>query len=279
MNENIKRVAFDFQKFEQLSPEWAARTQFFPQIGSTNEEARQQLRSGRLSSEAVLLTDQQVAGRGRLGRVWQAPAYSGLLFTLVFPLRLSLNQAFLYAAALALAVQKTCGDLAEVSLNLKWPNDLLHEGKKVAGLLAELESGLGPNRNQYWVALGCGLNASITPEEFAEAGLEEKAFSVLLNAARQISREELFVGILANWQKYRQQLENNPVALRQEWSSQLITLGKWVEAWMNGQIEASGTAIGVDEDGALIIREVTGIERHFPAADVSVRLPDGRYSA
>jgi BirA family biotin operon repressor/biotin-[acetyl-CoA-carboxylase] ligase len=275
------RQEFDQTKFAAYSPEWAARLKFFANIGSTNEAARQSLRVQRRPELALWLTDQQAAGRGRLGRSWQAPAYSSLLFTLVFQLHLPLNQAFLYGAALALAIRKAAAQVAQIQLELKWPNDLLlaATGRKVAGILAELESNLGSYKDETWLALGCGLNVNVTQAEFAAAGLEDKAGALLANPDQPLAREELLAAILQEWDLYQKTLLFDPQQVRNEWSNSLLTIGKWVEVWMNGQVEAVGTAIGIDDNGALLIREASGFTRSFAAADVSVRLPDGRYSA
>lgn len=279
----LKRTPFNVSRFQELAGQSLADFQFFPAIGSTNEEARNQLRVHTAPAPMLLLTDQQLAGRGRLGRSWQAPAFSSLLFTLVFPVRLPLTQAFLYSAALALSIRQATFQLAQVKLDLKWPNDLLRDGKKVAGLLAELENNVGSYKNQTWLALGCGLNVNVTQAEFEAAGLEAKATSILpldlSSNQAALGREQLLAAIFTHWQAYQVRLEADPQTVRKEWTSHLLTIGKWVEVWVNNRVEASGIAIGVDTDGTLILREVTGLERRFPAADVSVRLPDGRYSA
>jgi len=273
------RVPFDLAQLEGLAPSWAGRIHFVPSLGSTNEAARQQLRQSLPTAPALWLTDQQLAGRGRLGRSWQAPAYSSLLFTLAFRLELSLNQAFLYGAALSLAIQAAVQALANLKLDLKWPNDLLRDGRKVAGILAEVENGVGVRHTQTWLALGCGLNVNVSEAEFAAAALQTKATSLFTPDQKEASREELLAAILNQWQIYQARLHTAPAAIREEWNNRLITVGKWVEIWLNNQVEAAGTAIGLDDDGALIISQANGIQRSFAAGDVSVRLPDGRYSA
>ncbi len=278
-NQPYNRAPFDLAQLEALAPGWAGRVHFVPSIGSTNEAARQSLRQNLPHTPALWLTDQQLAGRGRLGRSWQAPAYSSLLFTLAFRLELPLNQAFLYGAALSLAIQEAVQILANLKLDLKWPNDLLRDGRKVAGILAEVENGVGVAHNQTWLALGCGLNVNVSETEFAAAALETKATSLFASDQNLTSREELLAAILNHWEVYQGRLHTQPAAVRYEWNSRLITVGKWVEIWLNNRVEAAGTAIGIDDDGALIISQASGVQRSFAAGDVSVRLPDGRYSA
>ncbi len=275
-----ERRFFDLAEFEELALQWRNRARYFASINSTNQEARQFLRANpRHPQEMLLIADQQTAGRGRLGRVWQAPPASGLLCTLVFPLApLPLEKAFLCTASLALSVVASVKELQpDAGIGLKWPNDLLRQGKKAGGILAEVENNLGPDGNQSWLILGFGLNISLTTADFVEAGLAEKATNL---TPQPIHREILLAKIIYNFENYRIWLATEPDKVRLEWAAALLTLNQEVSVLDGaGQLQFGGLASGVAEDGTLIIQAKDGQIRRVQAGDVSIRMPNGTYSA
>ncbi len=278
MNNEINlRRPFDLSLFEQIAPEWAGRAFYLAEIGSTNQEARERLREK--PQEFLVLTDRQSAGRGRLGRSWQAPVASGLLCTLAFRLSpLPLERAFLYTAALALSVVRAVADLQPgAGVALKWPNDVLRGGKKAGGILAELENNLGVEANESWLALGFGLNISLSQSDLTEAGLSDKATNL---TEKPLEREALLANILKHFSHYRTKLSTTPDKVRQEWAAALVTLGQEVQV-LNyaGELQLTGLATAVAENGALIIQDSDGRQHYLQAGDVSVRLPNGSYSA
>ena len=160
--------------------------EYFPSIDSTNLEARRYLRSTTAPHEKLLVADLQTGGRGRQGRSWQAPPATGLLCTLLLKPELPLEKLFLYTAAIGLAVQAETLTFTGVKLDLKWPNDLLREGRKVGGILAEIDL----QDNRTWLALGFGLNISLSDVDFQEAGISDKATNLTPPGLFRVSREE-----------------------------------------------------------------------------------------
>ncbi len=266
----MDRPSFNSEKFSQLLADSGYMVEYFPTIDSTNIEAKRYLRDNPAPRAKLLVTDSQSAGRGRLGRSWEAPPASGIMCTLVFPLELPLERAFLYTASLALSVTEA---VREVKLDIKWPNDLLRQGKKVGGILAELEM----VRGKPWLALGFGLNVSLEEQDFEEAGIADKATN--LTPSMVVPREELLVQIVENHNGYRQQLRKSPQQVKDKWSAALVTLGQQVHVLQDGALLLEGIACWVEDDGALIIEDEAGEQHRVQAGDVSVRLPDGRYSA
>lgn len=271
---------FEPEYFLKKAPHWRGKLLYFPTIDSTNLEARKHLRGPQSSQELVLVTDKQTAGRGRLNRVWEAPFASGLLCTLTIPLApLPLERAYLYTAALALSIQESAWQEAGVELQLKWPNDLLRDGRKCCGILAEIEQGPGPNRDESWLALGFGLNTGLTEQDFAAAGLTGKAANVIPDDSPALDREAFLAATLATLQTYREQLARDPEEVRRAWSDKLITLGQPVEVRnMGGDKQLDGVAVGVDQNGGLQVRTAGGQVQIVQAGDVSVRLAGGGYA-
>lgn len=273
------RRPFDLTLFKQRAPHWSGQILYFPKIDSTNKEARRRLRQHPTQpQELLLVADEQTAGRGRLGRSWQAPPHSGLLSTLVLQLApLPLNRVFLYVAGLALSVIKATEKLQpDANVKLKWPNDLVREGKKVGGILTELENNLGQAKNETWVVIGFGLNLSLTTEDLAEAALSSKATNL---TPQPLELEQLLATILYYFAEYRALLTSNPETVRLEWAAALTTLGHEVHVLNSvGLVEKAGLATDVTKEGALVVLDKAGIRHFVQAGDVSIRRPDGSYS-
>jgi BirA family biotin operon repressor/biotin-[acetyl-CoA-carboxylase] ligase len=269
---------FNTNRFEELSPTWGMLLQYFPSIGSTNVAAREQLRQNPL--ELLLVADEQTAGKGRLGRKWQAQAGSALLCTITTKLELPLDKAYLYTVALALSVVKAGEKLSGIKLDLKYPNDLIRDGKKFGGILTEVEAGLGAKRTETWLALGFGINLSLSSQDFEIAGIADKATNITPPNLPVLSRENLLAESLLNFDHYRHQLKNPAYAenLRQEWAERLITLGKTVNIYQIDRLILTGFAQAIAEDGSLLVEDESGKIHKINAGDVSVRLPDGRYA-
>jgi BirA family biotin operon repressor/biotin-[acetyl-CoA-carboxylase] ligase len=270
---------FEPEYFFKMAPAWRDKLVYFPTIDSTNLEARKRLRLPHGPQEMALVTDRQTAGRGRLNRTWEAPFASGLLCTLTVPLApLSLDRAYLYTAALALSLLESAWREGGVELQLKWPNDLLREGRKCCGILAEIEHGIGPNRDETWLALGFGLNTGLTEADFAAAGLTGRAANVF-PPGLTVDREAFLAATLATLASFRLQLEADPAAVGRAWAAKLVTLGQPVEVRnMGGSLQLEGVAVGVDPNGGLQVRTAGGKLETVQAGDVSVRLAGGGYA-
>lgn len=269
--------AFDLDYFLRLAPEWRGRAEYFPTIGSTNKEGRSRLQPPHPPREWLLVTDKQTQGRGRLSRSWEAPFASGLLCTLTVPLApLPLDRAYLYTASLALSIKEAVLQEGGVELDLKWPNDLVREGRKCCGILAELEQAAG---GAPWLVLGFGLNTNLTARDLAEAGLTHKATNATPLDGSPLPREAALAAIVTAFTRYRTQLAAQPETVRQEWAERLITVGQEVQVLdMNGQVSIRGVATGVDPSGALVVEDENGKRQQVQAGDVSIRLADGRYA-
>jgi BirA family biotin operon repressor/biotin-[acetyl-CoA-carboxylase] ligase len=214
------------------------------ETGSTNEVARDLAARG--APHGTLVTARtQTAGRGRQGRTWVTPPGGALLASLVLrdvdPL-LSLRGG--------LAVADLAGDRARV----KWPNDVLVEGRKIAGVLAE------GRPQEGWAVLGIGVN--VGTREFPEE-LSEIATSLALHGA-DTTREEFLAALverLDNW------LTTAPGAVLAAWTKRDALRGRRI-SWAEGE----GTAAGVDESGALLVTLDDGAMTALDAGEVHLQL-------
>ena len=238
---------------------------YWTAIGSTNEELKRLADQG-APEGALAVTDEQLSGRGRLGRSWIAPAGSSLLTSLLFrPTFLTPTRAQQLTMLCSLAAADAVAEVTGLRPALKWPNDLLLEGKKLAGVLTEM--GL-EGEALAWVVVGVGLNVNVDFTSQAPE-LADTAISLAMMLGQPLSRLPLLHSYLAR-------VERRYTALRYghsphpEWAVRLETLGQQVTVLApDGSYQ--GLAESVDEMGALLLRQPDGQLMRILAGDVTLR--------
>jgi len=237
-------------------------------VGSTNEVAKRLAGEG-APEGTVVIADLQTAGKGRLGRSWMAPANSSLLMSLIFRPTLAPVQAnrlnMLCSLAAADAIQSYTG----LAVGIKWPNDLVvpqppgHNYRKLAGLLTE-SSVAGDNL--LFVVVGMGINVNLEPAALGPVMVPATSLSAELG--RPVDREALLVAILAHIENRYRQLDSDQI--HQDWKQRLVTLGQEITVTTpTGQIH--GVAVGVNPDGALLLRDLAGNLQPIMIGDVTLR--------
>ena len=249
-----------------LNTSWAGKGQiaYEPVMDSTNIRAKEMARAN-APHGSLAVCDHQTAGRGRMTRRWETPAGEALTQTLLLRPELPLEQAQLCTFAAALAAAKAIEEVCpEVKPGIKWPNDVVIGSKKCTGILCEMVL----DGNGYAVAAGVGIN--INQKSF-EGELTDKATSLLLETGRTIDRWQVLCAYLKNMEQAVDALEENGFAgIAQEYFSRSVTLGSRVRVVSTAE-EFVGTAKAVDETGALIVTDETGMDRRVLSGDVSVR--------
>ena len=229
---------------------------------STNRVVLEEARAG-AAEGLVVVADHQTAGRGRLGRTWQAPPGASLLVTVLLRPSLPTAEVHLVTIAAGLAAVDACDAVAGVRPGLKWPNDLVVERdgttRKLAGLLSE--SLVGGGRIEA-LALGMGLNVqwpAVLPEELA-------AIATALNheAGHDVDRDALLDAWLARFGARYASFDAG--ALLSEYRERCVTLGREVRAELAFET-VTGTAADVDPDGHLLVDTADG-RRVITAGDV-----------
>lgn len=233
--------------------------------GSTNSDLAARAKAG-AAEGAVLVAEEQSAGRGRLDRQWTAPPRSGLFFSVLLrPSGVPVERwgwlPLLAGVATATAVSRAGG----VDTGLKWPNDLLvtvdGEERKTGGILAERAGDDG-------VVIGIGLNVSLREDELPVPA----AGSLALAGAKGTDRDPLLRAVLrslADWYGEWRTAGGDPEAsrLRPVYAAGCVTLGRAVRAELPGGDAVTGTAVTVDDDGRLVISS-GGAEQAVGAGDV-----------
>lgn len=235
------------------------------EVGSTNQEAFRLAEAG-AAEGTVVLAERQTAGKGRLGRQWVSPGGVNLYLSVVLRPELPPYEApqltFLSAVALARAIEALTG----LRPAIKWPNDLLVDGCKVAGLLNEMSA---ETDRVAFVILGIGVNLNMTADQFPD-GLRTPAISLSLASGRPVLRVPFATCLLANLdEEYARFCAEGFGPVRDEWSRRCNAFGRQVAVTMGGQA-LQGPFVGIDHDGALLLRLPDGRVERIMSGDVSV---------
>jgi BirA family biotin operon repressor/biotin-[acetyl-CoA-carboxylase] ligase len=225
------------------------RVEWHDTLDSTNRHALDAARQGSPDG-LVVVADEQTEGRGRLGRSWDAPPGSSLLVTVLLRGTTDTSRVVMAAGvALAVAVEQVAGFVPD----LKWPNDLVVDDRKLAGLLAEADGDV------LVVGAGCNVNWSSFPGELAES-----ATACNLEAGRPVDRDALLDAFL---DRFEAALASGD-AVVDDYRTRLGTLGRSVRVQPVRGDDLLGTAIAVTDDGALVVRDDRGRDHTVVAADV-----------
>lgn len=220
---------------------------FYPSVTSTNDVAQEKARH-RLPEGTVVIASTQTAGKGRLKRKWNSPegtlAYSVILYPSVSRLP---SLIMIASLSVVYAIKAITGIQAQI----KWPNDVLIDGKKVCGIL--IENRLKGNNVDYAV-IGIGINANVNPAAYPE--IAATATSLSIETGREIALVPLIQQLLIEMDKLYSPVLNEK-KIFEEWRDNLITLGKNVRA-TSGDIVINGIAESVDADGSLLVRQPDG---------------------
>ena len=235
------------------------------EVGSTNEALKQAVLAGETVPDgAAWATTRQTAGRGRLGRTWTAPDGQ----TLAISLWMSGTPHPATSLLLGLAVTRAMRRLTGADFTLKWPNDSICGGRKVGGLLCEAVT----RGDLQGTVLGVGLNLLQSPDFFEKAGLPYGG-SVRMLTGAEIPPERAATALCEEWQRCVPRFRAEGFSpFRAEYETCCATVGREVRVLgADGAEVFGGTAIGVNDDGALLVRTADGKTCTCLAGEVSVR--------
>ena len=207
------------------------------ETGSTNADVAAAARAG-APEGLVLVAERQTGGRGRLGRQWTSPPRAGLAFSVLLrPKSISGWLPLLAGVALVTAVRR----VSTVDAELKWPNDLVVDDRKLGGILVEVVDGA--------VVVGIGLNVTLRGPELPTP----QATSMSLAGAANTDRDPLLRTVLRSLADWYTRWNGDPDSLRDTYTLHCATIGRTVRVELPGGAAVTGTATQIDRDGRLVV--------------------------
>lgn len=236
-------------------------------VDSTNAEALRRL-VARQEPPFIVLAERQTAGRGRRGRNWVSPFGENLYYSLVLRIDGGMRQLEGLSLVVGLALLQSLRAAGVVGAGLKWPNDVLVEGRKIAGILLELS---GDPADVCHVVIGIGINVNMLVADTAV--IDQPWTSMRAELGRCVDRNGLVCELNRQLSRYLDvHLKKGFVALQDEWQANHLWQGRTVMLTAGAE-PVEGVVLGVDRSGAIRLR-VAGVERHFSGGELGLRLRD-----
>ena len=236
----------------------------FRKVNSTQEVAKELARKGAKEGTCVI-ADAQTGGKGRRGRGWHSPA-GGVYLSAILRPQITPSKAQLMTLLAGVAVARTLRRLYDLRVELKWPNDVQIMGKKACGVLTEIDA---EAERVNWLVMGVGINANVERTSFPPE-LRGIATSLEEECGEKISRVELVRKLLEEIEGLLLIFkERGSTPILEKWKALTNTLGASVRITNGDVIE--GKAVGIDQDGALLVKLADGTLKRVIAGDVSLR--------
>lgn len=233
------------------------------ETGSTNTLAMELAQQGAVEG-TVVVAERQTAGKGRLGRSWLSPQ-GNLCFSVILRPPMPVHRAPLVTLMGAVAAARAVRQSTGVQAGIKWPNDLLVNGRKVCGLLTEMSA--EPDRVRHLV-LGIGMNVNFDPADLP-GEVRSRSTSLAEESGAGVDRTKLLANVLVEIERWYASFPEGPEPVLTAWKEMNVTLGNRVVVnGPDGLFE--GNAQDIDGEGKLIVRTDKGSERTFAAGDVTI---------
>ncbi|PKM78795.1 MAG: biotin--[acetyl-CoA-carboxylase] ligase [Firmicutes bacterium HGW-Firmicutes-15] len=241
---------------------------YFQEIDSTNNQARDLAATG-YPEGTVVVAEMQTAGRGRRGRSWYSPAIKGIYLSVILRPILPLKEISRVSLVTAVAVAETLKEELNLKPCIKWPNDILINNRKIAGILSEAVTDMD---GVEYIVTGVGLNIN-NPAQTFPSDFRTTATSALAEYDHPGSRVKVLQGLLASLEShYFQLLSGNFARTLEKYKSMSIAIGQELRLdTINGFIV--GQAIDVDDNGFLIVRDHSGNIHTIMSGEISISPP------
>lgn len=248
-----------------LDTEWAGKpVVYYPETDSTNIRIRHLGDEG-APHGTVAVADRQTAGRGRRGRTWESPGGSCIYMSILLRPDLAPEKAPMLTLVMACGVAEGIMDCADVKVQIKWPNDIIVSGKKLAGILTEMSTQVD-YINHVTVGVGINVNVQNFPEEI------QTATSLLSETGTQTKRAPVIAAVMKHFEEnYKIFMQTEDMSgLMEKYSSLLVNQGREVLI-LEKDAEYKAYAEGINQKGELVVRREDGTVENICAGEVSVR--------
>ncbi len=245
--------------------EWAGcEIYYFDSIDSTNTKAKELAEEGHPSGTLVV-ADRQTAGKGRRGRSWESPTGIGIFMTLMLKPEINPNNASMLTLVAAMATTRAIRRVTGVPAMIKWPNDIVMNGKKVCGILTEMSAQFD-YINHIVIGIGINVHNEDFPEEIAKT-----ASSLYLESGQHIHRASLIEAFLEEFEDvYAEYLKTEDMeGLQKEYDAMLVNRGRQVRV-LDPKEPFEGKAMGITKKGELIV-DTWESRKLVSSGEVSVR--------
>lgn len=245
--------------------EWAGcEIYYFDSIDSTNTKAKELAEEGHPSGTLVV-ADRQTAGKGRRGRSWESPTGIGIFMTLMLKPEINPNHASMLTLVAAMATTRAIRRVTGVPAMIKWPNDIVMNGKKVCGILTEMSAQFD-YINHIVIGIGINVHNEDFPEEIAQT-----ASSIYLESGQHIHRASLIEAFLEEFEDvYAEYLKTEDMeGLMKEYDAMLVNRGRQVRV-LDPKEPFEGKAMGITKKGELIV-DTWESRKLVSSGEVSVR--------
>ena len=238
---------------------------FLPKIDSTNNLAKEYAKSN-APEGLVIVADSQTGGRGRMGKSWHSPPKTGVYLSILLKPPLKTDQLSLITLVAGVSAIETINEFSHQSANLKWPNDILINGKKICGLLCEMI----PNKeNPCFLVIGIGINANQVAGQFPE-DLNKTATSLRIINGSPTNRLDVIQSLLKNIDReYHGFLTDGGNSVIKKWGFHSNLFGKRVSI-QHGSTITTGTAMRIDSLGRLVLLLDNQHEEAFDSGEISL---------
>ena len=250
----------------RMDTRWAGHpVMFYDALGSTNLQAKVDAEQG-AAHGTLVVADMQTAGRGRRGRSWSSPPGTNVYFTLILKPRIKPDAASMLTLVMALAVAEGIRETCGMAPGIKWPNDVVMNGKKICGILTEMSA---EREYIHYVVTGVGIN--VKSQEF-DPEVAAKATWLEQECGRPVPRARLIASVMQSYEKYYEIFlgTGDLAGLQEAYNGLLVNCGRQVHV-LDPKGEFQGLSRGINQMGELLVEREDGTVTAVYAGGGSVR--------
>ncbi|MCM3180175.1 biotin--[acetyl-CoA-carboxylase] ligase [Cytobacillus horneckiae] len=249
-----------------LKTEDFGRSIYYEEVVETTQKVAHRLANEGAKEGTIVVAEEQSNGRGRMDRKWVSPKYTGIWLSIILRPNLPPHKAPQLTLIAAVSVVQAIEEVTGLSPEIKWPNDVLLNGKKITGILTEMQADADRIAS---IIMGIGINVNQSKEDYPPE-LQDKATSLAIEKGQKISRAELIQALLLKLENlYKIYIEKGFHPIKLLWESYAVSIGKYITArTLTGAI--AGKAIGITDEGVLLLEDGEGKTHHIYSADIEI---------
>lgn len=262
----VPDVIYEQELRSLLHTKWfGSKILYFDSIDSTNNELKRQAET-QVCHGLLAVAEEQTAGRGRRGHAWVSPPGTGIWFSFLLKPQISPDKASMLTLVAAMAVAKAISETTGLVSQIKWPNDIVVNKKKVCGMLTELSAEM---TQVNYVVIGIGINAN--NREFPDE-IKETATSLYIESGKPVKRAAVIEAVGRYFEQYYDAFikAGDLSLIMNEYNDMLVNAGNQVRI-ISGDSEEIYTAIGINPQGELVVKDEDGNIKDIRSGEVSVR--------